>query len=185
MPSILREHESPSVAWKNGQGRTRQLAIHPADAGDEFLWRISIADVDSGAPFSRFPGVDRQIVLLRGAGFTMTLDQKQRHSLVVPFEPFAFPGEAAVAVELAGGATQDFNLMLRRGKAIGRIDVLRGDGAHVVGRDVVLLYCATGECNTPDGVLTAGDSWLSPRMGADLALSADGVALAVAVALPD
>jgi hypothetical protein len=179
---ILRERDCPSVAWKNGQGRTRQLAIYPAD-GDEFLWRVSVAEVDSAAPFSSFPGVDRQIALLRGAGFTMTLDKQQRHALVVPFEPFAFPGEAEVAVELVDGATQDFNVMLRRGKADGRIDVLRGAGSHVVGHSVVLLYCAAGRCDTPDGVLSVGDSWLSPSSGADVVLSDDGVVLAVAVTL--
>jgi environmental stress-induced protein Ves len=180
MSSILRECDTPSVAWKNGQGSTRQLAIFPADAGnDTFLWRISVATVDSAAPFSRFPGVDRQIALLYGDGFTMTLDRRQRHALVTPFEPFAFPGEAMVEVELAGGATQDFNLMLRREKAIGRIDIWRGDSEHTTGHDMALLYCATGQCTTPDGVLTAGDSWLSPVEGARLALSHDGIVLAV------
>ena len=185
MSAILREHECPSVPWKNGQGRTRQLAIYPADAGnDDFLWRASVADVDSAAPFSRFPGVDRQIALLRGAGFTMTLDRQQHHALVVPFEAFAFPGEADVEVALAGGATQDFNLMLRRGKARGRLDVLRGDDPQTVGPDVVLLYCAAGQCTTPDGILSAGDSWLSPRSGTEVALSDDGVVLVVVVASP-
>lgn len=182
MSSILRERDCPSVAWKNGQGRTRQLAIYPADAGgDDFLWRISVAEVDSAAPFSSFPGVDRQIVLLHGAGFTMTLDKQQRHALTAPFEPFAFPGEADVEVALAGGATRDFNVMLRRGKATGRIEVLRGEGSHSVERGVVLLYCATGQCAAPDGVLSSGDSWLAPRDGAELVLSDDGVVLAVAI----
>jgi environmental stress-induced protein Ves len=183
MSSILRERDCPSVAWKNGQGRTRQLAIYPADAGsDEFLWRVSVAEVDSAAPFSSFPGVDRQIELLHGAGFIMALDKQQRHALTVPFEPFAFPGEADVEVQLVDGATRDFNLMLRRGKATGRIDVLRG-GSHIVERGVVLLYCAAGQCATPDGVLSAGDSWSAPRDGAELSLMSNGVALAVAIAL--
>lgn len=181
---ILRERDCPSVAWKNGQGRTRQLAIYPADAdSDDFLWRVSVAEVDSAAPFSSFPCVDRQIALLRGAGFMMTLDQQQRHALVAPFEPFAFPGEANVEVELVGGATQDFNLMLRRGKATGRIDMLRGEGSHIVERGMVLLYCAAGQCATPDGVLSTGDSWLAPPEGAELGLASNGVVLAVAIAL--
>jgi environmental stress-induced protein Ves len=184
MSRILRESDCPSVAWKNGQGRTRQLAIYPADAGsDEFLWRISVAEVDSAAPFSSFPGVDRQIALLHGTGFTMTLDKQQRHALTAPFEPFAFPGEASVDVELANGATRDFNLMLRRGKATGQIDVLRAEGSHIVKRGMVLLYCAAGQCATPDGVLSVGDSWLAPREGTELALASNGVVLAVVIAL--
>lgn len=185
MSNILRERDCPSVAWKNGQGRTRQLAIYPANAdSDTFVWRVSVAEVDSAVPFSSFPGVDRQIALLRGAGFTMTLDGRQRHALVAPFEPFAFPGEADVEVELVGGATQDFNLMLRRGKAAGRIDVLRGAGSHIVSSDMALLYCAAGHCTTPDGVLSIGDSWLASCSGGELALSSDGIVLAVAIALP-
>ena len=98
---ILRADELRPVPWRNGQGVTRQIAAMPPGAdADDLLWRVSLADVVGPAPFSRFPGVDRVIVLLDGAGFRMTLDDTQVHELTVPCAPFAFPGEAAVAVAL-------------------------------------------------------------------------------------
>jgi hypothetical protein len=65
--SILHLHDCPARPWKNGLGRTRELAVAPPGAGmDGFLWRVSVAEVDSAAPFSAFPGIDRTIVLLEG-----------------------------------------------------------------------------------------------------------------------
>ncbi|MEP6897567.1 MAG: HutD family protein [Rhodanobacter sp.] len=157
---IIRLHDCPAQPWKNGLGSTREIAVHPADAGsDDFLWRVSIAEVDSAAPFSVFPGIDRQIVLLDGAGFRMTMDGEQVHELVRPFEPFAFPGEAHVAVTLSGGATRDFNLMLRRARLRGEVQVWRTAGARPVDAAMALVYCARGSIHTRDGVLHQGDAW--------------------------
>lgn len=160
---ILRAADTPPVPWKNGQGRTRPLAIYPPGAGmDDFLWRISVAEVDSAAPFSRFPGVDRWIVLLHGAGFVMHLDRSLTHRLDRPFEPYAFPGDADVEVELIDGATRDFNVMTRRGGGMAHIDVWQEPGDYPTGPALVLIYCAEGNASCMDGLLHAGDSWLQP-----------------------
>lgn len=179
--SIVRAAAIPVTPWKNGMGRTRELAVHPSGAGPtDFLWRVSVAEVDSAAPFSTFPGVDRQIALLDGAGFTMHFDDGSEHRLLEPFLPFAFPGEAGVDVVLAGGATRDFNLMLRRGKASGRIEVWRA-GAHALD-GVVLAYGASGEASTPEGPLLPGDIWRVPAPATGtLVLSSDAVVLAVRI----
>ena len=50
---IIRLADCPSQPWKNGLGRTRELAVQPSVASmDDFLWRVSVAEVDSAAPFS-------------------------------------------------------------------------------------------------------------------------------------
>ncbi|NID17492.1 HutD/Ves family protein [Luteibacter yeojuensis] len=160
--SILRFDDLKAVPWKNGLGMTREIAVEPAGASmDDFLWRASIADVDTASPFSRFPGVDRTIVLLQGDGFTMTLDAGHEHALTTPCVPFAFPGEAAVEVTLAGGATRDFNLMVRRGKASGTINVVYGPN-RLEADDVALLHVARGTA-VVDGVACApGDTLTAP-----------------------
>jgi environmental stress-induced protein Ves len=177
---IIRLSDCPPQPWKNGLGRTRELAVQPSVAGGDFLWRVSVAEVDSAAPFSAFPGIDRQIVLLDGAGFTMTLDDGRVHALTTPFVPFAFPGEAKVAVALAGGPTRDFNLMLRRGRMRGGIAVWRGAGTYAADDATVLVYCARGEIDCADGTLCCGDAW-RPSSAAAVTLHADAVALAVQV----
>jgi uncharacterized protein len=165
--SIIRLRDCPATPWKNGMGRTRELAVHPIGAGmDDFIWRVSVAEVDSAAPFSAFPGIDRYIALLEGAGFTMTLDDGRSHALTTPFSPFAFPGEAQVNVTLRGGPTRDFNLMLRRAKAHGELVVWDEPGRQVVDDAVALIYCAQGHLDTAEGRLQAGDAWIPvPSMG--------------------
>lgn len=182
---LLRLTDCPPQRWKNGLGTTRELAVFPAGAtSDDFLWRASIADVDSAGPFSRFPGVDRQILLLDGAGFRMRLDGRTEHALDTLYAPFAFPGEADVSTELLGGPTRDFNLMTRRGRAHGSIEVWRGAATRMTSSDLVLLYGAHGRMTIGDDVIAAGEAWLgrAPEP-VPVALDAGAVALAVCMRL--
>lgn len=181
---IIRLADCALQPWKNGLGRTREIAVHPSGAGsDDFIWRVSVAEVDSAAPFSRFPGIDRQIVLLDGAGFSMTLDGHRTHALTTPFVPFAFAGEAAVDVALMDGATRDFNLMLRRADVAGAVQVWSGCGVHMTDLATVLVYCARGVIDSAEGVLHPGDAW-RPSSEAMVAMTlAEGtIALAVGIA---
>ena len=171
--------ELKAVPWKNGLGITREIAVEPAGASmDAFAWRVSVADVDTASPFSRFPGIDRTIVLLEGDGFTMTLDGERVHALTAACQPFAFAGEAVVEVTLAGGATRDFNLMVRRDAALGSVEVVHGPATLNVGDDVALLYLAQGEATGDGESLHAGDSVLGSGR---IALAAGAAALLIRV----
>jgi hypothetical protein len=180
---ILHLHDCPARPWKNGLGRTRELAVEPPGAGmEDFLWRVSVAEVDSAAPFSAFPGIDRSIVLLDGAGFRMTMDDGRTHALTEPFVPFAFAGEARVAVTLAGGPTRDFNLMLRRGQARGHVAVWRQPADCVLQASTALLFCARGQLRIDDAPLRTGDVWRPASAAAvRMQLAPDSVVLAVHV----
>ena len=163
--SIIRAKDCLPQPWKNGLGTTREIAVHPSGANsDDFLWRVSIAEVDSAAPFSSFPGIDRHIALLDGAGFTMTLDDGGTHALTTPLAPFAFAGERKVAVTLADGPTRDFNLMVRRTNARGEVKVWRQSGSYPLDPTIVLVYTVRGEIETDAGTLCAGDAWLAPGL---------------------
>ena len=175
---IIRAADMKPQPWKNGLGTTREIARFPADAGsDDFLWRVSVAEVNSAAPFSAFPGIDRQIALIDGEGFTMTMDGQHTHALTTPFAPFAFPGEAHVDVVMAGGATRDFNLMVRRAWGRGDVRVRTQAGSHVPDPSCVLIYIARGTATTIDGDLQAGDAWQPDR--SPFELGEDSVALLV------
>lgn len=181
---IIRLRDCTAVPWKNGNGRTRELAIHPPGANmDDFIWRVSVADVDSAAPFSSFAGVDRSIALLEGAGFTMTLDDGRHHPLTTPFEPFAFPGEASVTIALHDGPTRDFNLMLRRSKARGELVTWEGPGRQVVDDAVALIYCARGYVDTSDGRLQPGDAWLPTPLTRRVSMDVGALALVARIEL--
>jgi environmental stress-induced protein Ves len=168
-----------AVPWKNGLGITREIAVAPAGASmDDFLWRVSIADVDTASPFSVFPGIDRTIVLLRGDGFEMRLDGERTYALTSPCVPFAFAGEACVEVILAGGATRDFNLMVRREEASGVIDVVRGPTTIAVEGDAVLVHLAVGSAVANGQPGRSGDTVTGST---HLALADDAIALVVRV----
>jgi environmental stress-induced protein Ves len=143
--TLLRAADLVASPWKNGGGVTREIAAFPAGADlDTFLWRVSVADVAAAGPFSRFAGIDRTLVLLSGAGMLLDEAGGVTHALTKPLDAAHFNGEAAIDARLVDGATRDFNLMLRRGRARGLIDVWRGKGEHVLDADVMLLFCASG-----------------------------------------
>ena len=108
----------PVTPWKNGGGTTQEIASWPQGAGlDSFGWRVSIATIAAAGLFSVFAGVDRSITLLEGDGVRLfTHDGRIDHRLDVPHRPFAFSGDEAIDCTLLGGASNDFNVMTRRGQ---------------------------------------------------------------------
>ena len=100
--------------WKNGAGWTREIHAQPqAGGGDGWDWRLSIAEIERDAPFSTFPGVDRELVLLEGNGLRLRFADRVE-TLLPPHDRLRFAGEQEVFGELVDGATLDFNLMWRR-----------------------------------------------------------------------
>ena len=93
-----------ATPWKNGGGVTREiLSWPPGSTVANFDWRVSIAHIASSGPFSAFPGVDRVITLLEGAGVDLRSSGGAiNHSLDHPLVPFAFAGEAPIDARLLG-----------------------------------------------------------------------------------
>jgi hypothetical protein len=99
------------MPWKNGGGTTSEVLVEPPEG--RFRYRVSIADVASDGPFSRFEGYDRHILLLDGAG--MTLDAGEHGAIALaPYAPRAFSGDWAVTGTLTAGPVRDFNLIVDR-----------------------------------------------------------------------
>lgn len=143
-PQCLDLHAITPQPWRNGAGLTREIAFGGASSAD-FDWRISLAEVARDAPFSAFPGVDRCIVLLRGAGMRLrSADGAIDHALTTPLLPFRFAGEAALDATLIDGASSDFNVMTRRGVFRSAVSCERG-AAELRGADATLLLCSAGE----------------------------------------
>ncbi|MNZ79684.1 hypothetical protein D3C78_982940 [compost metagenome] len=160
---------APRRPWKNGGGVTRELAIAPAGAGlDDFDWRISCAQVASGGPFSPFPGVDRSLAVLAGAGLRLDFAGADPLILDAGRAPLAFRGEQPVSAELLGGAVSDFNVMTRRTRWSHLLESLTLHGAHALDRraDGLFIYCSAGaglSCRLADGrrvALHAGEGLL-------------------------
>jgi environmental stress-induced protein Ves len=135
----------PGTPWKNGGGVTRTLLASPPGAGFEnFDWRVSIADVAASGEFSRFPGVDRTIVLLSGAGMVLRIDYTEVRTLNVPFEPYAFSGDSHVDSRLLDGPARDFNLMTRRGRVHATLKVWNSEFCVTGSDNAALFFSARG-----------------------------------------
>ena len=63
--------------------------------GDGFAWRVSIARIDASGPFSRFPGHERTILFLDGAGMVLDFGVHGCRAVARPLEPPTCPGEWA------------------------------------------------------------------------------------------
>jgi environmental stress-induced protein Ves len=113
-PRILRAGDYRRERWRNGAGWTREVHAHAAADGSGWDWRLSIAEIDEDAPFSAFPGVDRELVLLEGNGLRLRFDDGEQVELHPPHDRLRFAGERALRGELLDGPTRDFNLMWKR-----------------------------------------------------------------------
>ncbi|HYO68823.1 MAG TPA: HutD family protein [Archangium sp.] len=153
------------MPWKNGGGVTRELwkLPHPSDPA-RFVARVSIATVGASGPFSVFPGVDRTLVLLDGAGMALTIDGAREVVLDQRLRPFAFPGEAAIHCRLLGGPVRDFNLMVDRALAHGSLEVVQlapGETRTLAGSGTVLLHVLEGRAALPGEPLARDETlWL-------------------------
>ncbi|MFD8785733.1 HutD family protein [Kitasatospora sp. NPDC059599] len=142
---VLRASERPATAWLNGGGVTREVAGFPAGAGlDRFDWRVSLADVASAGPFSPFPGIDRVITLVEGAGMALTVDGVEQ-LVDAPYRPFPFSGDATTDCRLLAGPVVDFNVMTRRGRVEATVDLATAPAVvEVRAGSTSLLVCLAG-----------------------------------------
>src|SRR5690606_28608841 len=122
---LLRRADYRRTRWANDGGWTTEIARDPSDPETPFRWRISIAEIHADGPFSHFPCIDRQLVLLDGNGMLLDADGV-RTRLAQRFDTLRFPGEASVQCRLLDGPTTDFNLMTRRGEAHATLHVEPG-----------------------------------------------------------
>jgi uncharacterized protein len=151
MHRLLKPADYVRMPWKNGSGLTTEIVVHPAGATlAAFDWRVSLADVSADGPFSSFPGVDRVLVLVSGAGMRLAVDAHTAE-LRATYEPYAFSGDDKISCTLVDGPVRDFNLMLRRGRAQGRIVVVREEAARVAPARWRICHAAAGaiECLVP------------------------------------
>jgi uncharacterized protein len=145
----------PATSWKNGGGATRTIALSPADASfDNFDWRVSIAEVSSAGDFSRFPGVDRVILLLDGDGMILHFTHDSV-ALTTHYEAFNFSGDDAIRSELVNGSTRDLNVMTRRGRTHADVQVSQSE-FRARPADAGIFYCARGAFSTGPVNLNAG-----------------------------
>ena len=149
---ILRLEDQRTVPWRNGRGVTVEVCVVPAGADlDAFDARLSIAAIDADGPFSPFPGVDRVLFLLDGAGVDL-FGPEGAVRLSRPGDRLRFLGESAVMARLVDGPVRDVNWMTRRDRVAGEATWARLDGELVLKDEYSVALVIDGQLSA-DGVL--------------------------------
>ncbi|MFB1016047.1 MAG: HutD family protein [Alteromonadaceae bacterium] len=111
--NIISPEQFTTIPWKNGQGKTTQLAI--SEGGDlaNFDWRLSIATVSENGIFSDFSGYSRNLVLISGKGIHLEHDNKKVDQLEQLLDMASFDGGCKTLGKLTSGPIIDFNIMTK------------------------------------------------------------------------
>ncbi len=160
--NILRREDYKVMPWKNGSGITTEIWVSPNGSGladTPFQWRVSIADVASDGPFSKFPGYDRHNMLLEGQGMRLDTEENGQIELAL-YRPAAFSGDWAVTGKLVDGPVRDFNLMVARHFGRGSLGCQRltaplpltGDGT------TRLIHAIDGELSLAGHIIGSGET---------------------------
>ncbi len=112
---LLRPHDYARTRWKNDGGWTTEIAsAKDPDSPCGFRWRVSIAEIENDGPFSSFPGIERDLLLLSGSGMELDINDAPAIRMERRFQHIHFAGEDRVMCRLLAGPTRDFNVMCDR-----------------------------------------------------------------------
>jgi uncharacterized protein len=139
---IQRAAERCSTPWKNGGGRTFEVASFPEGSTlDTLDWRISLAEVRLAGAFSLFPGIDRKFALLDGR-LSLFVSGRDIIELSPGSEVVAFPGDIPTSAQPLSPRVTDFNVMTRRGRFTSRVvrrAVTTSETLDIAGSDVTAV----------------------------------------------
>ncbi|WP_374680210.1 HutD family protein [Hydrocarboniphaga effusa] len=187
---VLRAKSYARMPWKNGGGETREIAIFPSAASlDTLEWRVSMAVVAQNGPFSSFPGIDRTLCVLEGAGMELDFGSGGGIRTVTPTSaPFEFAADRPLQARLLDGAITDLNVMSRRERYRHSVRRLPLEPRPIsVGSMAswTLLFCEQGNvrcrlANDPEIALDTWDCLLLSQTTALFELRSDARATAAA-----
>ena len=104
-----------------------------------------MARVATAGPFSGFPGVDRTLTVLEGAGIRLKIGDDTAVELTAASAPLSFPADRPTTAPLVDGPVLDLNVMTRRGVSDHSVDrlALTGSRELAVDADTALLLCCS------------------------------------------
>jgi hypothetical protein len=155
----LRYKDYAVEPWKNGRGVTRRIARSPVNAAgfdESLIWYVGLPDIAADGPFSAFPGMDRQLLLLEGAGIALHLRSPSEgldfsREVRKPLEPFSFRGDWDTTCKLLGGTAKVLNVIWRQKRANARVEVVAIDGTVPIEKmpsDTMIAVVARGRIRT-------------------------------------
>jgi environmental stress-induced protein Ves len=118
MPALrIRKYNTYRVMpWRNGRGSTLEIGREPAN-GQDFAWRLSLADIDADGEFSAYPGYRRALVLVAGNGLRLTFVGHGSRFLDPSKRATRFEGEWTTRCAIPQGRCTDLSLIVGRGSS--------------------------------------------------------------------
>jgi len=119
--TLIKESDQLKMPWKNRQGTTAQILISPKGASLDkldFDYRLSSAPIREAGPFSRFPGYQRILLPVSGAGFVLN-----GHPYAT-FEAAHFSGDDETHCELLKKEVTDLGLIYHPERVSANVRVL-------------------------------------------------------------
>lgn len=153
---IIKTSEIKKTPWKNGQGLTREIAVCPQQG--DFIWRLSVADINGPNQFSIFKGYKRILVPWIGNGFL--LNGKKINS----FELYQFDGGENIHCDIDGAPVVDLGLIYKPDCVKVRAQILSNIPGEIIdvqaqGKSEIFIFCFEGNMRTEDSqMLNSGDA---------------------------
>ena len=131
---VQRFSEHRAMPWANGLGTSYEVASD-RNADGKWTWRVAIAPVVLDGPFSKLPGVDRELVVIEGNGMVLEVDGVSVECL--PGQVVRLSGDSVTLARLVDGPVVDLGLMTVRGSVIVSMVVI-ADAGDVIETDVLV-----------------------------------------------
>lgn len=155
MASVFTRDSYKVMPWKNGRGTTAQIAMDSEQSvfPENFLWRVSSAQVTSNDPFSIFDGCRRALVVVQGQGLLLN-DVELK-----PLVPYFFSGNEQIDCRLIEGPVVDLGVIFNTQKVKVGMEVLKGSEIKLqCSEGIQFLYLVEGDAKFSAGVLQQGDT---------------------------
>ncbi len=160
MITLLKKSDYKETLWKNGKGKTSQIAIFPPEAEvsrNNFTWRISSATVTKSDPFSHFSGYERQLIVWKGQGL------KLNNVPLLPNSAIVFSGDDDIQCELIGAdPVVDFGVIYDKKKVHAQLSILNlipRESFNLEKTDLHFLFFIDGEnCSVNNLKIQTGET---------------------------
>lgn len=147
---LLPQSEYKIVNWKNGGGKSSEIAIAPPGANfstEPFDWRLSSSAMTENGPFSLFPDHERYLVVLEGEGGILRFEKSEIQ--LKPHEIHRFSGSKSANITLTSGPLVDLNLIFQHKQVKAWFEKVSLEGKprsfHLDQGSTVFLFGLTGK----------------------------------------
>jgi environmental stress-induced protein Ves len=124
MAQIRKYRTYRRMPWRNGRGFTLEIAREPAQ-GEDFAWRLSLADVESDGAFSAYPGYRRALVLVAGERLHLRFRGHGSRMLDPVHRGARFEGDWETHCAIPRGRCTDLSLIVHKGSSVRSGSVVR------------------------------------------------------------